>query len=86
MNEEKWLLPEGIEEFLPQEANKLEGLRRRLLALFATWGYDLVIPPIVEYIESLLTGSGNDLNLQTFKLIDQANGRSLGIRADITPL
>ncbi|MFV2054873.1 MAG: ATP phosphoribosyltransferase regulatory subunit [Thiohalomonadales bacterium] len=85
MNEEKWLLPEGIEEFLPQEANALEDLRRRLLALFATWGYDLVIPPIVEYIDSLLTGSGNDLDLQTFKLIDQANGRSLGIRADMTP-
>lgn len=82
---DRWLLPEGIEELLPPEAARLERLRRRLLGLFDTWGYDLVIPPLVEYLESLLTGTGNDLDLQTFKLTDQVTGRLLGVRADMTP-
>jgi ATP phosphoribosyltransferase regulatory subunit len=82
---DRWLLPEGIEELLPPEAARLEHLRRRLLDLFDTWGYDLVIPPLVEYLESLLTGTGNDLDLQTFKLIDQVTGRLVGVRADMTP-
>ena len=85
MNKDSWLLPEGIEEVMPEEARRLEALRRRLLDLYATWGYELVIPPFVEYIESLLTGTGNDLDLQTFKLIDQRNGRMMGVRADMTP-
>ncbi|PIE41209.1 MAG: ATP phosphoribosyltransferase regulatory subunit [Gammaproteobacteria bacterium] len=82
---ERWLLPEGIEELLPQQAAKLESLRRDLLDLYASWGYDQVFPPLVEYLESLLTGVGNDLSLQTFILTDQLTGRTMGIRADMTP-
>ncbi len=85
MSDNSWLLPEGIEEMLPNEARCTEKLRRDLLDLFYTWGYDFVIPPFVEYLESLLTGVGNDLELQTFRLVDQRNGRMLGIRADMTP-
>ncbi len=80
-----WLLPEGIEELLPDEARRLERLRRALLDLYAAWGYELIVPPMVEYLESLLTGAGRDLDLQTFKLIDQLSGRLLGLRADMTP-
>jgi len=85
MNNERWLLPEGIEELLPPQAKRLEQLRRELLDLFTSWGYELVIPSLVEYLDSLLTGTGNDLELQTFKLTDQLNGRQMGVRADITP-
>ena len=85
MNNERWLLPEGIEELLPPQAERLEQLRREMLDLFKSWGYELVIPSLVEYLDSLLTGMGNDLNLQTFKLTDQLNGRMMGVRADITP-
>jgi len=85
MKSDRWLLPEGIDELLPDEAQILEDLRRRLLDLFDSWGYDLVIPPFVEYVESLLTGVGSDLDVQTFKLIDQRNGRLMGVRADMTP-
>jgi len=85
MNNDHWLLPEGIEELLPEDAQQIEWMRRRLLDFFSTWGYELVIPPFVEYIDSLLTGMGNDLELQTYKLIDQKNGRMMGIRADMTP-
>ena len=81
----RWLLPEGIEEILPDEARRLESLRRRLLDLFASWGYELVMPPLIEYLESLLTGSGRDLDLQTFKLTDQLTGRLMGVRPDMTP-
>jgi len=80
-----WLLPEGIGETLPPRAQALERLRRKLLDLYRGWGYELIFPPFVEYLESLLTGSGGDLDLQTFKLTDQITGRTLGIRADITP-
>ena len=82
---DRWLLPEGIEEVLPKEAKRLEQLRRTLLDTYESWGYDLVIPPFIEYLESLLTGTGNDLDLQTFKLTDQLTGRLMGIRADMTP-
>ncbi|EGV28674.1 ATP phosphoribosyltransferase regulatory subunit [Thiorhodococcus drewsii AZ1] len=85
MNEERWLLPAGIEEVLPPEAQIIESLRRDLLDLYAGWGYELVIPPFIDYLESLLTGTGQDLDLQTFKLIDQLTGRLLGVRADMTP-
>jgi ATP phosphoribosyltransferase regulatory subunit len=82
---DQWLLPEGIEEILPPHAWRLECARRELLDLYAGWGYELIIPPLIEYLESLLTGTGHDLNLQTFKLTDQMNGRTLGVRADMTP-
>lgn len=81
----RWLLPEGIFELLPEQARHLEALRRQLLDLFDRWGYDLVMPPLIEYIESLQVGTGRDLDLQTFKLIDQMTGRLIGIRADMTP-
>ena len=80
-----WLLPEGIEDMLPPAARHLERLRRDLLDLYESWGYQLVIPPLVEFLESLLTGVGKDLDLQTFKLIDQLSGRLMGVRADMTP-
>lgn len=82
---ERWLLPAGIEETLPEEAARLESLRRELLDLYAGWGYRLVVPPFIEYLESLLTGTGKDLDLQTFKLTDQLSGRLMGVRADMTP-
>lgn len=80
-----WLLPEGIDELLPAQARTLEMLRRRLLDCYAGWGYQLVMTPFIEFLESLLTGTGRDLELQTFKLTDQVSGRLLGVRADITP-
>lgn len=80
-----WLLPEYIEDILPPEAARIERLRRELLDFFALHGYELVMPPLLEYIDSLLTGTGHDLDLQTFKLVDQLSGRTLGVRADITP-
>ncbi len=82
---DSWLLPEGITEVLPEQAAHLECLRRALLDTFACWGYDLVIPPFVDFLDSLLTGSGHDLDLQTFKLTDQLSGELLGVRADMTP-
>ena len=81
----RWLLPESISDILPSEARRIEDLRRRLLDLDRTYGSELVMPPMIEYIESLLTGSGRDLDLTTFKLIDQLSGRTMGLRADITP-
>jgi ATP phosphoribosyltransferase regulatory subunit len=83
--DDRWLLPEGIEEILPEEADRLEQLRRDILTLFAGWGYRLVIPPFIEFLDSLLTGTGRDLELQTFKLTDQISGKLLGVRADMTP-
>jgi ATP phosphoribosyltransferase regulatory subunit len=80
-----WLLPEYIEDILPAEARRIERLRRRILDLFEVHGYELVMPPLLEYVDSLLTGTGHDLDLQTFKLVDQLSGRMLGVRADITP-
>jgi ATP phosphoribosyltransferase regulatory subunit len=81
----RWLLPEGIEELLPGQAWQLEQMSRGLLDLYSSWGYELIIPPFIEYLDSLLTGTGHDLDLQTFKLIDQLSGRLLGLRADMTP-
>jgi len=80
-----WQLPDGVEEILPVQAEAVESLRRALLDLYRSWGYRLVIPPLVEFTESLLVGLGEDLDLLTFKLTDQLSGRTLGIRADITP-
>ena len=82
---ERWLLPDGFEETLPARASQLERLRRRLIDLFDSWGYDLVVTPFIEYAETLRTGAGQDLDLQTFKLVDQLSGRLLGVRADMTP-
>lgn len=82
---DRWLLPEGVEEMLPSAAQNLEHLRRKLVNLYTSWGYELVIPPLIEFLDSLLTGTGNDLDLQTFKLTDQLSGRMMGMRADMTP-
>jgi len=81
----KWLLPEFIEDILPAEAMRIEGLRRRVLDLFFSRQYELVMPPLLEYMDSLLTGTGHDLELRTFKVVDQLSGRMMGVRADITP-
>lgn len=81
---DRWLLPEGVDEALPEQAAKIEHLRRTLLNLHEKWGYQLVIPPLLEYLDSLLTGAGSDLEIETFKVTDQLSGRLLGIRADFT--
>ena len=81
----RWLLPEGVEEALPDAAARLERLRRRLLDVYSRCGYELVIPPLIEYLDSLLIGAGHDLELETFKLVDQRSGRMMGLRADMTP-
>ena len=83
--ENRWLLPEGIDELLPERAAQLESLRRRLLDQCVTWGYRYVIPPLVEFTDSLLIGLGADLDVVTCKFTDQMSGRMLGVRADITP-
>ena len=80
-----WLLPENIEDILPPQAQRIERIRATLLELFRVHGYRFVIPPMLEYLESLLTGTGHDLDLRTFKLVDQLSGRMMGVRADITP-
>jgi ATP phosphoribosyltransferase regulatory subunit len=80
-----WLLPEFIEDVLPAEAARIEFLRRQLLDLFQVHGYQYVIPPMLEYMESLITGTGYDLDLATFKVVDQLTGRLMGVRADTTP-
>ena len=82
---DRWILPDGIDEALPEKARLLESARRKLIDLYRSWGYDLVIPPLIEYLDSLLTGTGSDLDLQTFKITDQISGRMMGVRADITP-
>ena len=84
-NVDRWLLPDGVDEVLPEQAHIVEHLRRQILDLYCIWGYDLVIPPMVEFTESLLSGSGKDLDLMTFRVTDQLSGRMMGIRADITP-
>ena len=81
----RWLLPESISDVLPTEARRIEDLRRRLLDLYRSYGYELVMPPLIEHLESLLTGSASDLGLKTFQLVDQLSGRTLGLRADMTP-
>jgi ATP phosphoribosyltransferase regulatory subunit len=81
----KWLLPEYVSDVLPSEARKIEEMRRCILDKFRTFGYELVMPPLLEYIDSLLTGTGQDLDIQTFKLLDIHTAKTMGIRADITP-
>ncbi len=82
---DRWLLPDGMDEVLPPQASRMEELRRALLDLYHRWGYDQVMPPPVEFLDSLLTGTGTDLDLQTFKLTDQMTGRMMGVSADVTP-
>ncbi|MBD9427414.1 ATP phosphoribosyltransferase regulatory subunit [Pseudomonas sp. PDM15] len=82
---DRWLLPDGIEEVLPPEAALIEAARRQVLDLFQRWGYEFVVTPHIEYLESLLTGAGQDLDLRTFKVTDPLSGRQMGFRADITP-
>ena len=81
----KWVLPEYIEDILPAQAKRIEALRRQILDLFFEKNYELVMPPLLEYVDSLLTGTGHDLELRTFKVVDQLSGRMMGLRADITP-
>ena len=82
---DRWLLPDGVEDILPPLAGQIESLRRDIMDTCQRWGYQLVIPPLIEYLESLFTGTGHDLALQTFKLTDQLTGRMMGVRADMTP-
>ncbi len=81
----RWVLPDYIQDALPSEAEQLESLRRKLLDAFRVRGYQLVAPPMLEYLDSLITGAGQDLDLRTFKLVDQLSGRTMGVRADMTP-
>ncbi|MBL8385538.1 MAG: ATP phosphoribosyltransferase regulatory subunit [Burkholderiales bacterium] len=81
----KWALPEYISDVLPAEARRIESLRRLLLDRFRCHGYELTMPPLLEYVDSLFTGTGHDMELSTFKLVDQLTGRTMGLRADITP-
>ena len=81
----RWLLPDAVDEVLPPRAAALEALRREILDTWDRWGYELVMPPVIEYLDSLLIGTGPDLDLQTFKLTDQLSGRLMGVRADMTP-
>jgi ATP phosphoribosyltransferase regulatory subunit len=81
----RWVLPEYVEDILPAEAMRIETLRRKILDLFFKNKYEFVIPPLLEYTDSLLTGTGHDLELRTFKVVDQLSGRMMGLRADITP-
>ena len=81
----RWALPEYIADVLPGEARRVENLRRALLDAFRGHGYELVMPPLLEYVDSLMTGTGHDMDLRTFKLVDQLSGRTMGVRADITP-
>lgn len=83
--ESRWLLPDGVDELVPPLAAELETLRRRVIDLMAGWGYRLCMPPLVEFLDSLLSGLGEDLELETFKLTDQISGRLMGIPADMTP-
>src|SRR5919206_4103247 len=79
-----WLLPENIADVLPSEARKIEEIRRVILDNFRLYGYELVMPPMLEYLDSLLPVPGHDMDLRMFKLVDQLSGRSMGVRADMT--
>ena len=78
-----WRLPKGVDELLPPRAWDLELLRRRVVDVFDQWGFDYIDPPLIEYLDALLVGSGEDLDLQTLKVVDQVSGRQLGVRADM---
>lgn len=82
---DRWLLPDGVQDMLPEQANRIEAMRRQQIDLYRSWGYQLIMPPLLEYTDSLLIGLGKDVDLLTFKVVDQLTGRTMGIRADITP-
>ena len=84
-NQSPWILPAGIDEVLPAQARRIERVRTRMVETFDRWGYELVIPPMVEFIDTLLVGTGEDLDLETLKVTDGLSGRQLGVRADMTP-
>ena len=84
-NQSPWILPAGIDEVLPAQARRIERVRTRMLETFDRWGYELVVPPMVEFIDTLLVGTGEDLDLDTLKVTDGLSGRQLGVRADMTP-
>ncbi|MBT8438943.1 MAG: ATP phosphoribosyltransferase regulatory subunit [Gammaproteobacteria bacterium] len=84
MDKNHWLLPEGIDEIVPPQAAVLEQTRRQLLDMYDSWGYDLVMPPFIEFLDSLMMGAGKDIDLKTFKITDQVSGRMMGFRADMT--
>ncbi len=81
----RWLLPDGVQETLPPDAQAVENLRRKILEIYSTWGYDLVMPAMIEYIDSLLTGTAHSLDRKTFALVDQLSGKQMGVRSDMTP-
>ena len=81
----RWLLPDGVQETLPPDAAAVEALRHDLLQLFHRWGYDLVMPAMIEYMDSLLTGTAHSLDTRTFALVDQLSGKQMGVRSDMTP-
>lgn len=81
----RWLLPDGVQETLPPDAQAVENLRRRILQTYASWGYDLVMPAMIEYIDSLLTGTAHSMDQKTFALVDQLSGKQMGVRSDMTP-
>ena len=81
----RWLLPDGVQETLPPDAQAVEKLRSKVLDTYATWGYDLVMPAMIEYIDSLLTGTAHSLDKKTFALVDQLSGKQMGVRSDMTP-
>ena len=83
--QKRWILPDGVQETLPPDARAVENLRQQILQLFHGWGYDLVMPAMIEYRESLLTGTAHDLETRTFALVDQLSGRLMGVRSDMTP-
>ena len=81
----RWLLPDGVQETLPPDAQAVENLRRKILQIYSTWGYDLVMPAMIEYIDSLLTGTAHSLDRKTFAIVDQLSGKQMGVRSDMTP-
>ena len=81
----RWLLPDGVQETLPPDAAAVEALRHEILQVFGRWGYDLVMPAMIEYMDSLLTGTAHSLDTRTFALVDQLSGKQMGVRSDMTP-
>ena len=84
-NSKRWLLPDGVQETLPPDAQAVESLRHEILQIFDRWGYDLVMPAMIEYMDSLLTGTAHSLDTRTFALVDQLSGKQMGVRSDMTP-
>ena len=85
LSNKRWLLPDGVQETLPPDALAVESLRYGILQTFHRWGYDLVMPAMIEYIDSLLTGTAHSLDTRTFALVDQLSGKQMGVRSDMTP-